>query len=120
MTKLPKSGRTGRAPAWPLDADLKLETAIHAPEAGDQVDRGRAGVGDHRAGPAAQRRKLDRANRHLAELEAMKKFLAKNERKLWADLWKTPQATQWEKLGWTREVAQYVRHKVKAEGGLPR
>ncbi len=47
----------------------------------------------------------------------MKAFLAKNEKKLWADLWKTPQATQWAKLGWTREVAQYVRHKVKGEGG---
>ena len=32
-------------------------------------------------------------------------------------LWKTPQATQWEKRGWLREVALYARHQAKAEAG---
>lgn len=36
---------------------------------------------------------------------------------LWADLWRLPQACVWEKQGSHREVAQYVRWKVKAESG---
>jgi hypothetical protein len=36
---------------------------------------------------------------------------------LWAELWATPQAVQWERLRWTREVAQYVRWKALAEFG---
>jgi hypothetical protein len=39
------------------------------------------------------------------------------ESALWDDLWSTPQAAQWEELGWHRDVAQYVRHKVRAELG---
>lgn len=36
---------------------------------------------------------------------------------LWAELWATPQAVQWERLRWTREVAQYTRWKTLAEFG---
>lgn len=41
------------------------------------------------------------------------------ERKLWRDLWKTPQAVEWERLGWTRVVARYVRCAILAEELLP-
>lgn len=37
------------------------------------------------------------------------------ERKVWAELWATPQAVAWERLGWTRAVARYVRVLVTAE-----
>jgi len=37
------------------------------------------------------------------------------ERAAWADLWHTPQAVAWEKLGWTRTVARYCRLMVQAE-----
>lgn len=40
------------------------------------------------------------------------------ERKLWADLWRTPQAVAWEPLGWTRVVARYARVAVAAEREL--
>jgi len=33
----------------------------------------------------------------------------------WAELWATPQAVAWERLGWTREVARYCRLLVRAE-----
>ncbi|MFK4277962.1 hypothetical protein ACI2LD_17835 [Enterococcus casseliflavus] len=39
------------------------------------------------------------------------------EYELWRELWKTPQATMWQRLSWTREVAQYVRWKSRAEAG---
>jgi hypothetical protein len=37
------------------------------------------------------------------------------ERQAWADLWHTPQAVAWERLGWTREVARYCRLLVASE-----
>jgi hypothetical protein len=37
------------------------------------------------------------------------------ERDAWAQLWRTPQAVVWEKLGWTRTVARYCRVMVEAE-----
>lgn len=117
MTCLPAEGRKGRAPAWPLDADLATETAIHDTKRQIKAIEDELAWATTSRDRSAQRRKLERAKKHLAERQAMKVFLARNEKKLWAALWKTPQATQWQKLGWTREVAQYVRHKVKAEGG---
>lgn len=38
-----------------------------------------------------------------------------SERKLWAELWATPQAVAWERLGWTRTVARYARVLLVAE-----
>ncbi|HLU95318.1 MAG TPA: hypothetical protein VKZ89_00605 [Thermobifida alba] len=37
------------------------------------------------------------------------------ERRLWAELWATPQACAWESLGWTRTVARYARKLLDAE-----
>lgn len=37
------------------------------------------------------------------------------EREAWAQLWATPQAVAWEKLGWTRTVGRYARLLVRAE-----
>jgi len=33
----------------------------------------------------------------------------------WDQLWSTPQAVAWEKLGWTRTVARYCRVMVESE-----
>jgi hypothetical protein len=33
----------------------------------------------------------------------------------WRELWATPQAAAWEKLGWTRTVARYCRVMLAAE-----
>lgn len=37
------------------------------------------------------------------------------EKKIWKELWATPQAVAWESFGWTRTVARYVRCLVDAE-----
>lgn len=37
------------------------------------------------------------------------------ERIVWEQLWATPQAVAWERLGWTRSVARYCRGLVEAE-----
>lgn len=38
-----------------------------------------------------------------------------DERAVWNAAWKTPPAVVWERLGWTRTVARYVRIVVRAE-----
>lgn len=40
---------------------------------------------------------------------------ADEEREAWAELWRTPQAVAWERLGWTRTVGRYCRVMVAAE-----
>ena len=37
------------------------------------------------------------------------------EDEAWRELWATPQAVAWERLGWTRTVARYCRIMVEAE-----
>lgn len=38
-----------------------------------------------------------------------------DESTAWGELWATPQAVAWERLGWTRTVARYCRLMVAAE-----
>jgi hypothetical protein len=40
---------------------------------------------------------------------------SKRERELWLQLWVTPQAVAWERLGWSHEVAMYARLLAKCE-----
>lgn len=117
MTKLPQSGRKGRAPAWPLAVDADLEFKIEMAkrliaECEDEIEW--CTTAKDRT---AARRRLSRAKKQLGEAEAMRKVASKAEREIWAALWKTPQATQWEKRGWFREVGLYARHQAKAEAG---
>jgi hypothetical protein len=42
--------------------------------------------------------------------------LSPGELDLWRELWATPQAVAWERLGWTRIVARYCRVAIVAEG----
>ena len=40
---------------------------------------------------------------------------SKAEEAAWGQLWRTPQAFAWDRLGWTRTVARYCRIMVRAE-----
>jgi hypothetical protein len=40
---------------------------------------------------------------------------SREEKRAWAELWGTPQAVAWEKLGWTRTVARYCRVMIECE-----
>lgn len=118
MTRLPAGGRKGETPRWPLLDDIvtvakrdmaqrqadELELALLEPDLA-----GRA--------KAAAQRKLDAARSTATILDKQIEAQAAIESELWAELWSTPQAVAWERLGWTREVAQYVRWKVRAELG---
>lgn len=117
-TKLPAGGRRGDPPRWPLMDDIvtvakrdmarrqadELELALLEPDL-----QGRA--------RSQAQRKLDAAQSTATVLDKQIEAQATIEAELWAELWATPQAVAWERLGWTREVAQYVRWKVQAELG---
>lgn len=116
MVELPANGRTGPTPEWPLIPDIV--TSAQRDLAAAKVDRLRA-EREEASGSSigAVERKLDAA---LEKLEIYERRLAHQaglEQTLWVDLWRLPQAVAWEKLGWLRDVAQYVRHKVMAELG---
>lgn len=115
MTKLPAEGRKGTPPDWPLPPDVRRQAQLE--RYGEQIeDLSLDAQGTGREAAAARRKLLtlqERADVLAAELEAA----AEQEKILWASLWSTPQAVAWERLRWTREVAQYVRWSVAAELG---
>lgn len=114
---LPAEGRVGDAPVWPLPAEVKVQAALAV--ARDDAERLReewAAASDPKE-TRSLARKLDAAERRVREIEIGSELARTAEGSLWAELWSTPQAVAWERLRWTREVAQYVRWKVKAEGG---
>lgn len=117
MTRLPAEGRKGRAPAWPLGADVELDTQIELvkleiKDLDNEIDW--EGTARRRA---ELRRRRERRVKRQRELEALRKAATRLEREIWTALWKTPQATQWEKRGWYREVALFARHQAKGESG---
>lgn len=117
MIRLPAEGRKGKLPPWPLGADVGIETKIIGLEHELRAIEADLETCTVSRDKAALRRKRQRCEAQLREAKATKTLLARGEKKLWADLWKLPQAVQWEKRGWYREVALFVRHQLKAEAG---
>lgn len=117
MTQLPAAGRQGAAPEWPLLDDVAATARLRFLE--EQSVRLRdewAAETDTRKARGLGKR-LETAEVQVAEARQLVEQQRALEMRLWADLWATPQAVAWERLRWTREVAQYVRWKVKAELG---
>lgn len=118
VTFLPAAGRTGEPPAWPLPDDVaKLARRDTAQRMLDDLELSL--LDPELTGPkrGAAKRKRDKllteVNIMTGEMEATKRL----QGELWAELWATPQAVEWERLRWTREVAGYVRWKIAAELG---
>jgi hypothetical protein len=118
MTTLDAASREGKEPpAWPLMPDLVMARA--AATAAQRVERLRGQLN-----ATTDRRKVGRLERALDEAlgeqmtaETTIEQQREQELALWAELWVSPQAAEWEKLAWTRDVAQYVRHKIQGEAG---
>lgn len=111
-TRLPAEGRQGTAPRWPIGDDV--ETVARLQVARETVGRLEE---DEAAGKLISEARLDGAREKVAVLEHIVAIQAKAERALWRELWHTPMAAAWERLRYTREVAQYVRWKIHAEAG---
>lgn len=80
---LPREGRKGRAPVWPLGypkAPAGMEPIIFLGLVDDILEA---------------------------------------EKKLWSEIWHTPQAVMWERMGYDRIVARYVRHVLEIEDRNP-
>ncbi len=113
LLTLPAEGRQGDPPPWPLPTPIDvavLEAAVTRTEAEHEA----AVTSRARAGAA---RRMMAARSRLAEAVAQAEYRQAAELELWAELWATPQAVQWEQMRCGRELAQYVRWKVFAEGG---
>ncbi|MEU4367539.1 hypothetical protein [Micromonospora chersina] len=118
MTTLPAQGRPGAAPRWPLIPDVVMTTRRDLAKAKVAELREKLAEAEETDAPTGPiERRLDLALEKLAILEAQLRHQRKLETSLWKDLWGLPQAVEWERLGWMRDVAQYVRHKVLAELG---
>jgi hypothetical protein len=116
--RLPSQGRTKQAPKWPLLPDIVLKTKAELAVAKAErlaYELGEANPDSDRAHTLERRLEAaqERAAIHAAQVREQRAL----ETTLWRDLWHTPQAAEWERLRWTRDVAQYVRHKVLAELG---
>ena len=119
MTQLPAEGRGGkRAPNWPLIPDVILTVKADLADAKvKRLEYDLQEAKDDARSTGTIERRLDQAREDAAICDAQLREQRKLEAALWRDLWRLPQAAQWERLGWTRDVAQYVRHKTLAELG---
>lgn len=118
LTKLPANGRTKRAPNWPLIPDVVLGARRDIAAGNVAVAEDKLLEAEEEGKPTGLlESKLTRCRESLLILERQLAAQRKLEASLWKDLWSLPQAVQWEALGWTRDVAQYVRHKVLGELG---
>lgn len=117
-TRLPAAGRAGECPRWPLLDDIT--TVAKRDMAARLADDTELALCEPDLPPrrrTALQKKADAARMAATILDKQLEAQRSIEDELWAELWKTPQATAWEALGYHREVAQYVRWKVQAEMG---
>lgn len=118
MVRLPAQGRKKRAPNWPLIPDVVLTARRDLAEAKvERLEYDLEELKDAGKPYGSVEAKLDRAREQLLICQRQLAEQRKLEAALWKDLWSLPQAVEWERLGWTRDVAQYVRHKTLAELG---
>jgi hypothetical protein len=118
MTRLPAGGRQGDAPTWPLLDDIALIARRDgAQRLVDELELRLLEPELTARQRSAAQRKLDTAQTDVNILSAQVEAQRRVEAELWMELWATPQAVAWERLGWNREVAQYVRWEARAEQG---
>lgn len=114
---LPAEGRQGEPPPWPLRPDVMLQARLDV-LVGEQesLECALDGCGDPKEANGLRHR-LGRNVEAVALIRAVIENADELELELWTELWATPQAVAWERLKWTRTVAQYARWKAKAELG---
>lgn len=116
-TRLPAGGCDTPAPKWPLGPNVQLQAEMETlTAAAERLQDDWAAAADSKTA-AALAKKLETAQIRSRTLQLQVKLEDESERVLWAELWSTPQAVAWHRMRWTREVAQYVRWKARAEGG---
>ncbi|MGM9380331.1 hypothetical protein [Streptomyces antibioticus] len=118
MVELPAAGREGDAPPWPLLPDVLMSAMRDsAQRRADDLELSLSEPTLKGRARTTMQRKADAAREEATILAAKLDAQERVEAELWATLWRLPQAVEWERSGWTREVAQYVRWKARAEQG---
>ncbi|MCO1338076.1 hypothetical protein BJH93_04080 [Kocuria polaris] len=77
--------------------------------------RGRPGNAP--AWPLEKWRELEKNRPEEERNDQAARALDKRELDVWRQIWKTPQAVAWERLGWKHDVALYVRLLTQGERG---
>ncbi|HXH77304.1 hypothetical protein [Nocardioides sp.] len=113
-TVLPAEGFKGRMPTWPLPDNPRMAARIRLIQ--DELELLEERDLDDDLS-RTEKTKLTRTRERLAIAEAERDAILDTEKDLWRRLWRTPQACEWARLRWDRDVAQYVRHKAAAEIG---
>lgn len=111
------AGRTGPAPAWPLRPDVRRSAELEQFQ--DQIISLQVeleGAEDGRT-KGRLRRSLSKAELMVATLSLQIEQALDAEVALWDELWAMPVAVLWEESRAAREVAQYVRWKIRGEQG---
>lgn len=111
---LPGEGYKGRMPTWPLPENPRMVARIRLIQEDLEVLEERDLDDDL---SRTEKTKLTRTRERLAIAEAERDAILETEKELWKKLWRTPQACEWARLRWDRDVAQYVHHKAAAEIG---
>lgn len=112
---LPKEGRTGTPPQWPLPPDVRAQAQLeHTERRAAEVRDQWANAEDSRKA-ASVAKKLDRLEGALAEMRAVMAQREQMELALWAELWAMPQALVWERQSQQWEVALYARRMIEAQ-----
>lgn len=115
LVTLPAEGHKGRAPKWPLPDNPALGARIRMIE--DDIEVLEERELDEGELSRTEKTRLTRLRERLAIAKAERDAILETEKDLWRKLWRTPQAAEWARQKWDREVAQYVRHKAAAEIG---
>lgn len=112
-TRLPAEGRKGAPPAWPLQPNLRLTSALRAAIA----RKGKLEAKAEMEPTPEIERQIEMLEDRIALLQDQIKASVLAELRIWFELWRTPQAVMWERLDWTRDVALYARWQALGEGG---
>lgn len=115
---LPAGGREGaEVPEWPLGPDVMLTSELTVSRRRlEQVESEILEATDGRS-IGRMRREINTLEMSVARLELYLEQAEAAELALWAELWSYPQALIWEETHAFREVASYVRWKIREEQG---
>ncbi|WP_372733600.1 hypothetical protein [Nocardioides sp.] len=112
---LPAAGRPGDPPTWPLTPNPRLLARIELlEEAVAELEDAELETGKL---SRTQLTKLTRTRERLRVAEVEARMIVEAETNLWAQVWNTPQAVEWERLRWVHDVALYVRWMAAAQCG---
>ena len=104
-------------PEWPLPEDALLKAQLASAMDTLAEVNGEIKVETDSRKLGGLRRKQSKAKERVTLLDLQMSMSADAELTIWRELWALPQASRWREQGWLRDIAQYARHKARAEAG---